>query len=780
MFTKFLPFVLLLSLTSITFGIQLGDFENNMDGWSIIEPNAITSFSTVGATLNQNSLRIETTLDETQDVLVLDLIALGLVEEFSNNLKISADVTRLTSEWTDQGSSWNDFFFAVRAGGRDDDDVRWEFEDQFDGSGTWLPDYGDEPKNFTYDYSLFHDDIDYDYLEYLELLIRTNHGKYDPGGVYYLDNVQMFGAGAAYNPSPPDGERELPTDTILSWTPGFNAQTHDVYFGTVFEDVNNASRANPLDVLQEQDFNLNTFDPGDLVTGTNYFWRVDAVSDTDIYKGEVWNFTTVYPGKGVVLGDWEDSLDGWILYAGSDAILSYSTTGATLNNKSLMIEVPSSYWLISLYLNPGQLDSLKANDIFAIDVTWLASEWEGHSWSQVHKIAFNSSATAWSEIERPTTDTGNPDDPGSWPSPEFPAPDVDSRTLMWDYTGINIADIEEGGWTHLHISQNHDPEAGVGIYYFDNARLLNVRRASDPIPASQEVDVRIEPTLKWTPVAHHKFLTEITPGDYVVTHNVYLSNDILGINDVNIANIADYPDVVYVTVDTPSYKPESLEFNKQYYWRVDEVNDAHSDRLWKGDIWSFTTGNYIVVDDFEAYNDLNIDQEGTNRIYLTWTDGYDDPSVNGATIGYPEPYFPDGEHFVEVEIVHGGNQSGPLIYDNSTASYSEATVNPSDLTVGSDWTRDDVQTLSLWFYGDPNNAATEQLYLKINNTKIPYNGDAANLAKPQWTQWDIDLSTVGINLTNVTQFGIGLERIGASRGKGMLFIDDIRLCFIEQ
>jgi hypothetical protein len=165
---------------------------------------------------------------------------------------------------------------------------------------------------------------------------------------------------------------------------------------------------------------------------------------------------------------------------------------------------------------------------------------------------------------------------------------------------------------------------------------------------------------------------------------------------------------------------------------------------------------------------------------MTWTDGYDNPSVNGSTIGYPDPYFPDGEHFVEVGIVHGGNQSGPLFYDNSAAGYSEATVNTNDLTVGSDWTRGGVQTLSLWFYGDPNNSATEQLYVKLNNTKILYNGDVANLAKPQWTQWDIDLSPVNTNLTNVTQFGIGLERIGTSRGKGVLFFDDIRLCLPEQ
>ena len=203
MFTKLLPsvsLVILLSLTSITCGIQLGDFENNMDGWSPVEPNAITSFSTTGATLNQNSLKIEIT-EGNQDAIILDLIALGLVDEFRNNLKISVDVTRLTSEWIDMGSSWCDFFLGVNAGNSPDDEIPWEYSEQMDESGIWLPADGNEPMSFTYDYSLAHNQINYhDELDYLELVFTTNWGGYDPGGVYYIDNVQIFGGGAAYDP----------------------------------------------------------------------------------------------------------------------------------------------------------------------------------------------------------------------------------------------------------------------------------------------------------------------------------------------------------------------------------------------------------------------------------------------------------------------------------------------------------------------------------------------------------------------------------------------------
>jgi hypothetical protein len=76
----------------------------------------------------------------------------------------------------------------------------------------------------------------------------------------------------------------------------------------------------------------------------------------------------------------------------------------------------------------------------------------------------------------------------------------------------------------------------------------------------------------------------------------------------------------------------------------------------------------------------------------------------------------------------------------------------------------------LYFYGDPAN--TGQLYVKINNTKVLYSGDAADIAKKTWQPWNIDLSAVGGTLSNVTKLTIGVEGSGAT---GTLYIDDVRL-----
>ena len=750
MYTKLISLVsviLVLCLVSTSFGVVIGDFEDSMDGWKPANAGIQTGFSTNGATLNQKSIWIETP-EGNGDALVLDLVANNLVEEFRNNLKVSFDVTRLLSEWVEVDSTWCELTMDVRAGSNEEGGT-WVYREGMAGSATWTIEYGDGVMSAVYDYSLAHNQIDYDNLEYLELIFMTNWGGYSPGGVYYIDNVQMFGGGAAYDPIPADGEKSISVNTTIGWTSGVYADKHDVYIGTNLSDVENADRDNPLGVLVAQDYEGNSYNPGTLLYGQSYFWRIDEVNGADIWKGDVWSFTTVYPGS-YVLGDWEDNLDGWILYPGADTQLSYSTTGVTLNQKSLKVTVPGSYWVIRLNLNAGQLEALKKNDLISMDVTWVASEWEGQDWAQIQKIAINSAATGWSEVDYPESDTTNPEDPGAW-SPAFG--EVDTRTLVWDYSDISVANIEPGGWTQINISQNHDSGAGSGIYYFDNMRLINSKIASDPYPAIGEDEVPTQPTLSWE------------SGRNADAHNVYLGDNF---DDVNEADLND-PRGVLVSQNQGDNKYKvtiALEYGKTYYWRVDEVTGDGI--ISKGDIWRFTTGNYIIVDDFEDYNDYPPDE-----VWNTWIDGYDNPS-NGSTAGYPNPDFVIGEHYVETTIVHSGRQSMPIFYDN-TAGLSEVTR-----TLNANWTQNNVATLTLFFYGDAENAA-EPLFIALNGNAVVTNSNANAAKVTEWTRWDIPLQTftdLGVNLGNVRTLSIGLgnktgPQVGG--GSGRMFIDDIRL-----
>jgi hypothetical protein len=237
-------------------------------------------------------------------------------------------------------------------------------------------------------------------------------------------------------------------------------------------------------------------------------------------------------------------------------------------------------------------------------------------------------------------------------------------------------------------------------------------------------------------------------------HNVYLSADE--------QTVIDGTAPVTAVTET-GHIPSSLELGSTYYWRVDEVNDAETTTTWQGDIWNFSTQEYLVVDDFESYNDIAAAEEGSNLIYMTWADGFDNPSANGSTIGYTAAFQPT----MESDTVHGGDQSVPLTYNNTTAAFSEVTRTLAP----QNWTEYGVQTLSLWFHGDSANLPG-QLYAKINGVKVSYDGAAGNLLAPGWQLWNIDLTSVGTNLQSVTSLTIGVEGSGAT---GILLLDDIVL-----
>jgi hypothetical protein len=242
-------------------------------------------------------------------------------------------------------------------------------------------------------------------------------------------------------------------------------------------------------------------------------------------------------------------------------------------------------------------------------------------------------------------------------------------------------------------------------------------------------------------------------GREAAEHNVYLSSDEQAVIDGN---------APVTTVTESSYGPLSLDLGTTYYWKINEVNDAETTTTWQGEIWNFTTPEYFVVDGFEDYNDYP-----PNEIWSTWIDGYGVPT-NGATVGYPNPDWNQDEHYVETTIVHGDDQSMPFFYDNTgAAAYSEG---ERTFAVPQDWTAAGVQTLALWYHGTGGN--TGQMYVKINGSKILYDGAAGNIAMAGWQPWNIDLTSSGLNLQSVSSLAIGIDGNGAS---GTLYFDDIRL-----
>ncbi len=554
-----------------------------------------------------------------------------------------------------------------------------------------------------------------------------------------LDLIQTGSAVYASGPSPTDEQIDVPRDTVLSWTPGSFADKHDVYLGTNLDDVNNAGTDSLLLISPAQD--SNSYNAGRLDLGETYFWRIDEVNappDSTVFKGDVWSFTIEPFAYPIPAERITATASGWLEGNGPEN---------TINSSGLDV-----------------------NDLHSTDTDsmWLSSEGEpGSVWIQyefdkaykLHQMLvwnYNGPLILYSYgIKEVAVEYST--DGSNWMA-------IDSVAEFAQAPGTNNyaynTAVDFGGVAvkYVRITANSNWSDGfLNQYGLSEVRFLSVPvSAREPSPADGATDiaVNVDVNLGWK------------AGREATEHDVYLSTDQQAVIDGT---------VPVVTVPQASYGPLSLDLGNTYYWRIDEVNNAEATPIWQGDTWSFVVQEYVVVDDFESYNDLNPDEEGSKRIFFTWIDGFENPSINGSTMGYPAPDFTSDEHFVETSIVRSGEQSTPLLYDNSTASYSEVTVSTNDLAIGPNWSKGGAQTLVLWFYGDPNNAVTEQMYVKINGTKVIYDGDADNLAIRRWTQWNIDLTSLGVNLGNVTTFSIGFERTGATGGLGIVFIDDIRL-----
>ncbi len=525
--------------------------------------------------------------------------------------------------------------------------------------------------------------------------------------------------GNAKRPHPADGATEVSRDVVLNWVPGVFAPPtngHRVYISENFDDVKNGiggitQSASSYAPPERFDFD------------TTYYWRVDEVNappDSTVHEGKVWSFTTellAYP------------VDDIIVTASSSASEDMGPEN-TINGSGL-----------------------DANDLHSMEVTdmWLSGSEPGGAWIEyeLDKVYKLHEISVWNsnQMIEPLLGFGLKD-----VSIDYSLDGTDYTTLgtiecaqapgASDYAYNTAVDFAGAGAKYVKLMANSNWGGLLDLYGLSEVRFLYIPvNAREPYPVSGATDVDIDVALGWR------------AGREAVTHDVYLSDDEQAVIDGT---------ALVETVTETGYGPLSLDLGKNYYWKVNEVNEAEDITIWPSDVWSFTTREFLVVDDFEDYNDYE-----PYTVYLAWVDGYGVPT-NGSTVGYPNPDFLNDEHFVETAIVHGGEQAMPLFYSNTGgAGYSEA---ERTFAVPQDWTKAGIQTLVLYFHGSAGN--TGQLYVKVNGSKVVYDGDVADIQRARWKQWNIDLASLGVNLQSVTTMGIGIDDNGAG---GTLYIDDIRL-----
>jgi len=463
---------------------------------------------------------------------------------------------------------------------------------------------------------------------------------------------------SAFNPNPVDGTIFIDPNVTLSWTPGSGSVMHRMYFGDNLQDVQAGSGGTAKGPVS----GLN-YSPGILELEKTYYWRVDEFDGRETHTGDVWSFTTTLNGLGTVVMDMWENIAGSTLDllldspsypdnpTWSDELTVFSTADSIGDNYGARIHG----WL---YV------PLTGDYTF-----WFSSADEGELWLSTDDDPANVQMLATEPVWGSYDTFSRKSDPvpliggdryyimAIWKE----GPDWDHCQAAWRGPGIREQEIIQGSYLSPYLPVN----------------------AFSPIPSKGAADVKRTPVLSWK------------SGKRASLHQVYFGTDEEAVRSANTGS----PE--YKGSNEPgseSYDPGILELETTYYWRIDEVNNLDTESPWVGEVWSFTIGDFLIVDDFEAYNTSD------NQIWFAWHDGL------GAGTPGTDPYFPGNGtgaaigddttgSYTEENIIHGGGQSMPFWYDNNKqgfANYSEAEMTVSS---GNDWTSEGVKELSLWFRG---------------------------------------------------------------------------------
>jgi hypothetical protein len=595
--------------------------------------------------------------------------------------------------------------------------------------------------------------------------------------------------GSAYDPDPAHNATLVDIEADLSWTAGCGALSHNVYFGTDFNDVNDG-----IGGTSQGPQPGTTFEPGTLDISTNYYWRIDEVGSSETVKGKVWKFrsrsaiinpnmvlwykfdedtgsspadSSGYERHGSVVGtteaEWEPNegrFGGALRFTTSESLAVPVDTLGTV----------SSALSIAVWVNdqPGSQDQ-----VIVFDAGDSGLDGEIKLTGMVPNTSGAVSFRAGNADDDIVTWNGAPISSiqGEWHHFAFVKDEVaDSISIYFDAKKIATksavaATLSDLGNKPFNIGAANNSNNSPHEAAFDDFRVFDIAlsdseiaglfRGGDvdtawsPDPYDGQQDVDRESMLKWR------------PGDSAAFHDVYFGTNFDDVNDATTAvGLGVYQD----RVSPNEFDPGKLDFGQKYYWRIDEVNDPC---VWKGNVWSFTAANFIIIDDFESYDDID------KFIYFTWIEDdasvYQDLGIEGS------------------EPVYSGSQSLWFEYNNSIYAPNKYYSEISKDLGGMDFTQDGVKVLTVFFYGDPANTAgvTEEPYIGLDDgtnyqeSRYTDTGNAiTDIQETEWHEWNIavtDFNTVTTSSVETIFIGFGQRGNTVPGGGGEVFFDDLRL-----
>jgi hypothetical protein len=639
---------------------------------------------------------------------------------------------------------------------------------------------------------------------------EVNDNGWAPSGSPWKGDVWRFSTndGKAHSPEPRDGEQMLDLEQIVSWSAGCWAASHDVYFGTDFNDVSDGATVayQGNQGVEDADFDPHDWDPCGLDYSTWYYWRIDEVNGPNTWPGNVWSFKTegfifdpnlrVWYKFDETEGDRAADSSGrehygdlaggpvWDANGYNDGCLSFDEDGHVVVPTPVLGEIDKQI-TICVWLN-NSVSGSHENVVIA-----AGADWEDY---YLRVAVPDDSTDVYWRAGGEANDVfewngGNPAVwEGSWNHFGF-VKDEDAGTMEIYLNGVKASGF--AGASSGTLARIRDRRIRIGaetdetgdyrgrvddLMVYDRAlsadEIAGIFRGGDlgiawgPDPYDGQADVARDANLVWR------------PGDYAAQHKAYFG---MSWEDVN--SMSD--PCATTTPGNENYNPGILELETSYYWRIDEVNGPNT---WKGPVWSFTVADFLILDDFEQYD---LDQK---RVQYTWYDQYSQEwgEATGAWLELARPPKP----------VHLGDQAVSYTYDTDDPwadfYYAEAWLPLEEIGGQQDWTDAGVTVLRLFFYGDSGNDATdaEQMYVGVDDTfgtyaEMRYGDNAgealSDLLVEEWQSWDIPYSYFSdgnfaavaddVDFSSIANLyiGFGDKRNPVAAGKGVVYFDDIRL-----
>jgi hypothetical protein len=295
------------------------------------------------------------------------------------------------------------------------------------------------------------------------------------------------------------GEEFLP----LQWTPTYYAGSHDVYFGTNETLVTEADRQSPQ-YVGSFPRGSESYDYGELSLGGTYYWRIDEVNDTKLWKGHTWSFNVrpcrriedfeQYHGKSIYHQAMSQLLGKWTASGGSEGYMSliwelpeelaeyceYSSTGLWGKYGEVQGAEPAEIkprpcwglnntWLELEYYNVGSYTFSEASTTFAcpVDLTrynshGMAMDFRGKPQNYTDRLYMVLEDTSGSSVE--IAYDGPADDlKVGWPDQVTWAIGLD------ELSGLDPSQIEK---LTLGVGDRGGPASDAGgTVYFNDIRI---------------------------------------------------------------------------------------------------------------------------------------------------------------------------------------------------------------------------------------------------------------------------------------------------------------------